>query len=102
RGRVVGLFDSNESAALDALVTQAKRLALPSWVRALPTVNASLNALCAILLVVGWTLIRRRASDPQSRGGPENGPMRTSSSSLANRFVRSHIACMVLAVLTSA
>ena len=47
RGRVVGLFDSNEPAALGSLVGQAKRRALPGWVRALPTVNASLNALCA-------------------------------------------------------
>jgi protein SCO1/2/putative membrane protein len=85
RGRVVGLFDSKDPDALDALLAQAKRRATPEWVRALPTVNATLNALCAMLLIVGWMLIRRRGS-----------------ASLANPLVRGHIVCMVLAVLTSA
>ena len=47
QGRIIGLFDSNEPAAINTLVDQAKRLALPRWVRAMPAVNASLNGLCA-------------------------------------------------------
>ena len=47
RGRVVGLFDSNDPSALETLVAQAKRRATPAWIRTLPAVNASLNALCA-------------------------------------------------------
>ncbi|MHC5541992.1 DUF420 domain-containing protein, partial [Singulisphaera rosea] len=31
---------------------------VPPWVRQLPAVNATLNAAAAILLVLGWTLIR--------------------------------------------
>ncbi len=49
RGRIVGLFDSNEPAALTSLSEQAKRRALPGWIRAMPTINASLNAvLCPV------------------------------------------------------
>lgn len=32
---------------------------LPDWVRRLPTVNATLNALCTILLLAGYVAIRR-------------------------------------------
>jgi protein SCO1/2 len=87
RGRVVGLFDSKDSAALDSLVATARRLALPGWVKSLPSVNASLNALCAVLLMIGWTLIRSR--NRSSRG-------------LSSLAVLGHIACMSLAVFTSA
>jgi len=98
RGRVVGLFDSNEPAALNALVEQAKRLALPGWVRALPTVNASLNALCALFLVVGWSFIRSRDATP---GFPAAMAV-ASAPVLQVPRVRGHVVCMLLAVLTSA
>jgi len=99
RGQIVGFFESSDQGALDALVARATRLALPRWVRILPTLNASLNALCAALLLVGWLLVRRqvitaegsaRASDP------------TGSNPLIDRpFVRAHATCMLLAVTTS-
>lgn len=100
RGRVVGLFDSNEPAALGSLVEQAKRRALPGWIRALPTFNASLNALCALFLIVGWSFIRSRAAVP---GSPRPDAKAVASASLLQvPRVRGHIVCMVLAVLTSA
>jgi protein SCO1/2/putative membrane protein len=101
RGRVVGLFDSNEPAALGSLVGQAIRRALPGWVRALPTVNASLNALCALFLIVGWSFIRSRDAMPGSPAGPDAKAL-ASASVLQVPRVRGHIVCMVLAVLTSA
>jgi uncharacterized membrane protein YozB (DUF420 family) len=60
RGQIVGFFESSDRESLDALVAEASRRALPGWVRLLPTVNASLNGLCAGLLLVGWILIRCR------------------------------------------
>jgi protein SCO1/2/putative membrane protein len=102
RGRVVGLFDSNDPAALDDLVLQAKRRAMPAWVRNLPTVNASLNGLCAILLVTGWTLIRRRDPASEWAAKQDERPIRASESLLTSPPVRGHIVFMVLAVLTSA
>ena len=66
RGRIIGLFDSNDSAAIDSLLAQARRRATPEWIRGLPSVNASLNALCALFLVLGWILIREKA--PSVRG----------------------------------
>ncbi len=62
RGRVVGFFESSDQGALDELVARASRLAQPRWVLRLPTVNASLNALCAVLLD------RRLVLDPPSAG----------------------------------
>jgi protein SCO1/2 len=100
-GRVVGLFDSNEPSALNALLTQARRGALAGWVRVLPTVNAVLNALCAVLLVVGWSLIRGRGMARDFRANPGVSPVESGSLLRVPR-VRGHIACMVLAVLTSA
>ncbi len=100
-GRVVGLFDSNEPAALGTLIEQAKRRALPGWIRALPTVNASLNALCALFLMAGWSLIRSRAAAP---GFPAGSDAKALVSAAVHQLTRvgGHIACMVLAVLTSA
>ena len=89
-GRVIGLFDSNDPSALEALISRARRSAIPGWVRALPTVNASLNALCACLLVLGWSLIR---------GSPADGARGLASTIPA---CAGHRLCMVLAVLTSA
>ena len=100
RGRVVGLFDSNEPSALNSLVEQAKRKALPRWIRSLPTVNASLNALSALFLIVGWSLIRRRVSVPAARSGPGANLLETVSPLKIPR-VRGHALCMVLAVVTS-
>jgi protein SCO1/2 len=79
--QVVGLYDSNESARLAALVAEAERLdragRVPRWVRRLPAVNASLNATCTLLLLVAWRLIR-------------------------TGNVRGHVTTMVMAVATSA
>ena len=61
RGRVVGFFDSTDPRAIDTLVTEARRRAgrpAPDWVRRLPAVNATLNGTCALLLSLGWVLIR--------------------------------------------
>jgi protein SCO1/2/putative membrane protein len=100
RGRVVGLFDSQDPRAIESLLAQARRRAQPDWVRSLPAVNASLNAICAMLLVAGWTLIRSRPKPLPSE--PDDSPHRPllSGSALDPRL-RGHIACMVLAVVTS-
>jgi protein SCO1/2/putative membrane protein len=100
RGQVVGLFDSGDPRALDALVASARRRATPAWVRGLPPVNASLNALCAVLLVLGWSFIRG-STTPQFEDLP-GGPAGPAKPLLAQFRVKAHIACMVLAVLTSA
>ena len=98
RGRVAGYFDSNSPDEMKILVSKARRLALPVWVRILPSVNASLNALSGVLLLTGWILIRRyrRASacfilDPNRPPAIWNHPL-----------VKAHITCMVAAVGTSA
>jgi protein SCO1/2 len=101
-GRVVGFFESTDPEALDELVVRASRLAQPAWVRGLPSINASLNALCAIFLVAGWLFIRARPavlreqlslSDQSSFGRPNP---------LGRPAVKAHVVCMVLAVATSA
>jgi protein SCO1 len=97
RGRIVGLFESDDPAAVDALLVQARRRSLPWWVRLLPTVNASLNGLSAALLLAGWLLIRQYrivTTDPDAptpRPDIWNHPL-----------VKAHITCMVSAVTTSA
>ena len=60
RQPVVGFFDSNDPEAVDALVAEAppRGPSAPAWVRRLPAVNATLNGTCAVLLVLGWFLIR--------------------------------------------
>jgi protein SCO1/2/putative membrane protein len=102
RGRVIGLFDSNDPAALDDLIKLAKRKSLASWVRGLPTVNASLNALCAVLLVLGWVLIRNRGSARTPDIGHARSVEDGGSAYLSQPPIRGHIICMVLAVITSA
>ena len=61
--KVIGYFDSNDPEAVTKLVERAKQLApgtqdVPAWVRQLPAVNATLNGIASILLLVGWFLIR--------------------------------------------
>jgi protein SCO1 len=60
RGKVVGYFDSSDPADIHKLVTEARRRQAGgrAWARRLPAVNASLNASSAVLLVLGWILIR--------------------------------------------
>lgn len=79
--KVVGYFDSNDPPSIDQLGDRARNLAaagvaVPAWVRRLPSVNATLNGAAAVLLVLGWTLIR---------GGN----------------VRGHSACMIAGVVVS-
>jgi protein SCO1/2/putative membrane protein len=81
--KVVGYFDTNDPARIAALVQRARQLAPPAsssaaprWARRLPAVNASLNALSGLLLVLGWTWIRLGR-------------------------VRAHVVCMSLAVTAS-
>lgn len=40
---------------------------MPTWVSSLPAVNASLNGLAFVLLVVGWVLIRRGHRDAHKK-----------------------------------
>jgi protein SCO1/2/putative membrane protein len=61
RGTVLGVYDSTDPARVDALVKRVEELSRPeppAWAKRLPAVNASLNATCAGLLVLGWFLIR--------------------------------------------
>ncbi|MFO0953662.1 MAG: DUF420 domain-containing protein [Isosphaeraceae bacterium] len=61
RGKIVGFYDSNEREAVESLVAKVSALAHepPAWARRLPAVNASLNGVCAVLLLAGWSLIRK-------------------------------------------
>jgi protein SCO1/2 len=72
---VIGVFDSDDPKAIDDLIVRAKRKA--SWARPLPAVNAALNGTCALLLMLGWSLIMARR-------------------------VRGHALCMISAVVVSA
>ena len=96
-GQVIGFFESSNPAALDSLAAQASRRALPRWVKFLPTVNATLNGLCAILLVVGWVLIRKRNAPGRSAAPRSEAP----PSVLALPFVRAHVTVMLTAVCLS-
>ncbi len=100
RGRIVGFFDSTDQEAASALVAQASRRALPSWVRGLPSINASLNGLCAVLLTAGWTLIRRHRVTAQRSDLAQ--PAAKTINPLDHPLVRNHVVCMLLAVVTSA
>ena len=99
RGRIVGLYDSQDPAALDDLITKARRLGSPRWVRALPAVNASLNGLCTILLLTGLVLIRRPGSDRSSQVAPA---VFSASEALRHPATRGHVIAMSLAVSVSA
>ena len=76
-GKVVGFFDSSDPKKIDALLSTARRLATPPWVRTLPAVNATLNGSCALLLALGWIFIR-------------------------TGNIRGHASCMIAAVIVSA
>ncbi len=98
--RIVGLYDSNEASALNALVEQARRRALSGWIRSMPAINASLNALCALFLVIGWSYIRAGNVAPALETEVDR-EVRASESLLQVPGVRKHVLCMVLAVATS-
>ncbi len=100
RGQIVGLFDSTDGRSVDAIIAKARRLALPGWVKLLPTVNASLNAACAAFLLAGWALIRRRSSIV-SIAAKEKLTQRASSPLTTDPAVRRHVVCMLAAVATS-
>jgi protein SCO1/2 len=74
--RVVGYFSAGDAEDLRLLEGRARQLD-GSWVRRLPAVNATLNGTAAVLLMLGWSLIRRGR-------------------------VRAHATCMVLALTVSA
>jgi protein SCO1 len=103
RGQVVGFFESRDPKALDELVARATRLALPGWVRGLPTVNASLNALCALLLMAGWVFIRHRPAAALIESTMSPADLKpVVYDPLARPGARAHVICMLLAVVTSA
>jgi protein SCO1/2/putative membrane protein len=76
RNSVIGVFDSNDPKEIEELVARACRLGAPAWVRQLPALNATLNGTSALLLAVGWVLIR-------------------------TGNIRAHAACMLSAISTS-
>ncbi len=59
--QVIGVFDVNDAEGIERLIERSRQLGAPDHVRSLPLVNASLNGFCAVLLVLGWVLIRFRA-----------------------------------------
>jgi len=73
--KVVGVFESDDPSAVRELKVKAGRRA--SWARKLPAVNATLNGSCALLLMLGWAMIR-------------------------SGRIRGHAACMISAVVVSA
>jgi protein SCO1/2/putative membrane protein len=89
RGRLVGLYDSKNPEAIARLIAGARRRSLPGWALALPSVNATLNGLCALLLVAGWSRIRGR-------------PAVSGAELLTQPRVRQHRALMIAAVVASA
>jgi len=95
-GKIVGLYDSQEPTAIDNALAEARRRALPAWVRALPAVNASLNGLCTVLLLIGWVLIRRPIA---ARTVP---PLSSASEALRNPVTRGHVIVMSLAFAAAA
>jgi protein SCO1/2/putative membrane protein len=97
-GKVVGLYDSTEARAVDELIARARRSALPLWYQSLPTVNAGLNALCAVFLIMGWIMIRGR--DMSRNESPAQRP--NGQALLTQPLVRAHVVLMLLAVASSA
>ncbi len=101
RGRVVGYFDSNDPKDVESLVSQARRRALPGWVRVLPTVNATLNGLSAALLLAGWIMIRRYRVATAKAADLAHG-LDFPTPIWNHPLVKAHITCMVSAVCMSA
>ena len=100
-GRILGLFESDDPRAVQALVARARRCALPGWVLLLPAVNAGLNGLSAALLLAGWILIRRYRT--LGAGRAELAPQSVSGKApWGHPLVKAHVTCMVLAVTASA
>jgi protein SCO1 len=100
-GRVIGFFESSDARSLDELAGSARWRALPAWVRDLPTVNASLNALCAVFLVAGWSAIRRRGALVADPSSPASRESRRPTSLLDLAAVRAHLSFMLSAFATS-
>jgi protein SCO1 len=99
-GQVIGFFDSSDTASLDGLSSVSRRRALPAWIKNLPAVNASLNGLSAVFLLLGWLLIRQRTAAEElglSRADPAG-----MSGIESRRFVRAHIVVMLTALAFSA
>lgn len=57
-GTIRGYFDSDDALAMDRLARDAAALAGGGLARALPALNASLNLVCAMLLVAGLAAIK--------------------------------------------
>ena len=100
RGRIAGLFESDDPQAVEALVARARRCALPEWVRFLPAVNAGLNGLSAALLLAGWIMIRRYRTLSASLAGLA-APSVAGKAPWGHPLVKAHVTCMVLAVAAS-
>jgi protein SCO1/2/putative membrane protein len=99
-GHVAGFFASSDSASVDALVAAARRRALPGWIKRLPAINASLNGLSAIFLVLGWILIRQRKVSFTS---VSEADVALDQNLLAERrFMRAHVFMMLTALTLSA
>jgi protein SCO1 len=79
---LLGVYSSSDPDSVRRLEARARSLdrtakaARTGWVLRLPALNASLNASCAVLLLIGWGLIRRG-------------------------MIRSHAACMIAAIAVS-
>jgi protein SCO1/2/putative membrane protein len=58
-GQIMGYYEAEDAGSLTRLLADAKRLD-PRSKSILPTVNASLNGTCSVLLVLAWGAIRRR------------------------------------------
>ena len=101
RGRVIGLFDSNEPAALAALVEQAKRKAAagldsdPALRQCRPQ-----RTLRAVAALSAGESIRSHVAQPAPRTRPHDDAP-SSAPPLEVPRVRFHLVCMALAVLCS-
>ena len=99
-GRVVGLFDSNEPAALGYSRGPGKTPSAPKLDSGLAHGERQPQRTLRLFLIIGWCLIRSRDAVPGSRVRPEAEAL-SSASVLQVPRVRGHIVCMALAVLTS-
>jgi uncharacterized membrane protein YozB (DUF420 family) len=73
KGQIRGYYDGTDVNALQQLVRDARSL---QTIGKLPAVNATLNGTSAIVLLIGYTLIRRR-------------------------LIRPHLVCMIVALVVS-